>query len=43
LKIAAKCQPVPVILNPHRDKVPGLHLDDAINGPERLRLREGSD
>jgi len=30
LKIAAKRRLVPVILNPHRDKVSGLHLDDAI-------------
>ena len=30
LKIAARRRLVPVILNPHRDKVCGLHLDDAI-------------
>lgn len=30
LKIAARRQPVPVILNPLRDKICGLHLDPAI-------------
>jgi hypothetical protein len=30
LKIATKRRLVPVILNPHCDKVSGLHLDDAI-------------
>jgi len=30
MKIAAKRRLVPVVLNPHRDKVSGLHLDDAI-------------
>jgi hypothetical protein len=30
LKIAAKRRLAPVILNPHSDKVSGLHLDDAI-------------
>jgi hypothetical protein len=30
LKISSRRQMVPVILNPHRDKVCGLHLDNAI-------------